>query len=37
MGLLMDSSIWLAEIPPVWLELEQLGDDEPFCVNSRDS
>lgn len=33
----MGHSIWLAEIPPVWLELEQLGDDEPFCVDSRDS
>lgn len=37
MGLLMDYSICLVEIPPVWLEPEQLGDDEPLCVDSRDS
>lgn len=32
----MDFSIWLVEVPPVWLEPEQLGHDEPFCVDSRD-
>lgn len=32
----MDYSVRHAEIPPVWLEPEQLGDDEPFCVDSRD-
>lgn len=35
-GSLMDYSICHAEIPPVWLEPEQPGDDEPFCADPRD-
>lgn len=32
----MDYSGCHAEIPPVWLEPKQFGNDEPFCVDSRD-
>lgn len=35
-GLLVDYSVPPAEIPPVWLEPEQLGDDEPLRADSRD-
>lgn len=29
--------VCLAEIPRLWLEPEQPGDDEPFCTDSCDS